>query len=106
MTDNLTIQPARIQVFYLRAPIDTPVKNSFAAMTARPAVLIRIEEIDGAHGWGEIWCNHPPFTGGHRLRLAADIMAPRVIGERFENPSAASASLPVISLSIRSSKNK
>ena len=70
--DSLTLLPAvpaagvpaaftiaRIDVHVLRCPIATPVRTSFGVMPDRPAVLVRVEDTEGAHGWGEVWCNFP-----------------------------------------------
>lgn len=93
MAEILAISPKRIELYYLQAPVETPVKTSFGTMTARPAVFVRVEDADGTEGWGEIWCNHPSFTGGHRLRLAADVMAPKLIGRKFASPEQATEAL-------------
>ena len=51
----MEIKLTRIEIFVFRAPIDVPVRTSFGVMSDRPAVLIRIEDDQGAHGWGEVW---------------------------------------------------
>lgn len=79
----------RLHLFLLEAPIETPVRTSFAAMTKRPALLVRVEDADAAFGWGEIWCNHPPFAGRHRLRLAADVLGPLLLSRDYGAPSEA-----------------
>ncbi len=88
---ELTI--ARLQVFVFRAPIDEPVRTSFGAMTDRPAVLVRLEDRDGAHGWGEVWCNFPTCGAEHRARLVETVIAPLLLGQTFEAPEAAFAFL-------------
>ncbi|MFC1534951.1 mandelate racemase/muconate lactonizing enzyme family protein [Thermodesulfobacteriota bacterium] len=69
----------RLETFVFRAPIDIPVKTSFGVMNDRPAVLIRIEDKDGAFGWGEVWCNFPGCGAEHRARLAETVLAPYVL---------------------------
>ncbi|MDN3516473.1 mandelate racemase/muconate lactonizing enzyme family protein [Aquisalimonas lutea] len=83
----------RLDVHVFRAPIDTPVRTSFGTMTDRPAVLVRIEDEDGCHGWGEIWCNFPTCGAEHRGRLAASVLAPRLLGRAFPSPVDAFAAL-------------
>ena len=79
----------RVESFVYRAPIATPVVTSFGVMTERPAVLVRIEDADGAAGWGEVWCNFPSCGAEHRARLIDTVIAPLVIGRRFAGPEAA-----------------
>jgi L-alanine-DL-glutamate epimerase-like enolase superfamily enzyme len=74
----------RIEIYVLRAPIQIPVKTSFGVMNDRPAVLVRVEEKDGAFGWGEVWCNFPGCGAEHRARLIESVLAPVVIGHRFK----------------------
>ncbi len=80
------IQVSRVQLFLLQAPIETPVRTSFAIMRNRPALLARVENNDGAAGWGEIWCNHPPLSGRLRMALAEEVIAPMLVGRNFSAP--------------------
>lgn len=84
---------ARLEVHVFRAPIETPVRTSFGTMTDRPAVLVRIEDEDGCFGWGEIWCNFPTCGAEHRGRLAASVLAPKLLGRAFPSPVEAFAAL-------------
>ena len=84
---------ARIDVQVLRCPIATPVRTSFGVMHDRPAVLVRVEDTDGAHGWGEVWCNFPSCGAEHRARLVETVIAPLALGARFESPRACFAHL-------------
>lgn len=52
-------------------------------MTARNGLLIRIEDQDGAFGWGEAWCNFPPHASESRKHLLDSVIAPGLVGERF-----------------------
>jgi D-galactarolactone cycloisomerase len=54
------LAPARIDVFHYKAAIQRPIITSFGSIPARNALLIRIEDADGAFGWGEVWANFPP----------------------------------------------
>jgi len=82
----MDIKISRIEIFVFRAPIDVPVRTSFGVMSDRPAVLIRVEDDQGVHGWGEIWCNFPTCGAEHRARLAETVVAPLVIGRTFAEP--------------------
>ena len=57
---------ARIETFVLRAPVAEPVVTSFFAIPDRVSVLVRVEDGEGAHGWGEVWCNFPSYGAEHR----------------------------------------
>lgn len=75
----------RLHLYLLRAPIAKPITTSFGAMTARSAVLVRIEDQTGAHGWGEAWCNFPSCAAEHRYALLEQVIAPLILGKRFSN---------------------
>ncbi len=75
------IRLARCDVFVWRAAIDQPVENAFGKQTARATASIRLEDADGAMGWGDIWGNFPAPTPDYRARLAAAVVLPRLMGE-------------------------
>jgi L-alanine-DL-glutamate epimerase-like enolase superfamily enzyme len=77
---------ARVEAHVLRTPIAEPVRTSFGTMTERAAVFVRVEDSDGARGWGEIWCNFPNAAAEHRALLFADIVAPRALGRPLDDP--------------------
>lgn len=83
----------RIETFTYRYPLEAPVVTSFGVMNDRPAVLVRIEDRDGAFGWGEVWCNFPSCGAEHRARLVETEFAPRLLGRRFEDPATATRTL-------------
>lgn len=84
-----TLRPARVEAFVLRYPIATPVRTSFGTMHDRPAVFVRVEDDQGAVGWGEIWCNFPACGAEHRARLLETVLAPLLAGRAFEGPAQA-----------------
>jgi L-alanine-DL-glutamate epimerase-like enolase superfamily enzyme len=57
----MRLKPAHNETFLLEAPITNPVRNSFRTLTARPALLLRITDNDGAFGWGEVDANPNPL---------------------------------------------
>ena len=73
----------RVTAHVLRWPVKVPVRTSFGVMHDRPAVLVRIEDAEGAFGWGEAWCNFPACGAEHRARLVETLVAPLVVGRRF-----------------------
>ena len=79
---------ASVEAFAYRVPIQTPIKVAFGTFRDRPVVLVRVVDIDGAEGWGEVWCNWPAVGAEHRARLVADI-GERLIGRHFESPDEA-----------------
>ncbi len=85
----------RVEAFVLRAPLETPVVTSFGVMRDRPAVIVRVENRDGAYGWGEIWCNFPGCGAEHRARLLETAVAPLIGGRAFSAPEEAFAALAI-----------
>jgi D-galactarolactone cycloisomerase len=79
---------ARVEAHVFRTAIDTPVLTSFGTMTERAAVFVRVEDSDGAHGWGEVWCNFPNPSAEYRARLFTEIVASRALGRTLDDPAA------------------
>ena len=67
---------ARLEIFCLRFRLATPLRTVFGELASRPALLVRIEDAEGAEGWGEIWCNFPPPGAEYRANLAASVLQP------------------------------
>jgi L-alanine-DL-glutamate epimerase-like enolase superfamily enzyme len=70
------IRIARIEAFLYRAEVREAVKTSFGSIPRRSALLLRVEDAEGAHGWGEVWCNFPPYSADNKLRLLETVVAP------------------------------
>jgi L-alanine-DL-glutamate epimerase-like enolase superfamily enzyme len=81
------IKLASIETFAFRVPTK-PIKVSFGTFRDRPAVLVRVVDVDGREGWGEVWCNWPAAAAEYRARLAADI-GERLIGRTLASPDEA-----------------
>ena len=81
------IDIARIQAWAFRSPTKKPVATSFGIMHDRPAVLVRIEDREGAFGWGEIWANWPAAGAEHRVRLLEMDLAQLVLDTKAASPS-------------------
>lgn len=79
---------ARLETFVFRVPIEKPVVAAFGSFTDRVAVLVRVEDRDGAHGWGEIWSNFPSYGAEHRARVLHAAVAPRVLRQTVSDPAA------------------
>jgi len=87
MTDGFTIRS--IEAFCYRYPLATPVVTSFGRMLNRPAVFVRAVDEDGVEGWGEAWSNFPAPGAEHRARLVNEVLAPGLIGRKFDGPAQA-----------------
>jgi len=93
MDDAHRLNVADLQVHVLRYPVEHPVRTSFGVMHDRPAVFVRVEDRDGAHGWGEVWCNFPACGAEHRARLVDTVLRPLLIGRAYAAPAEAYAHL-------------
>ena len=85
MTDSFTIRS--IEAFCYRYPLATPVVTSFGKMLNRPAVFVRVIDEDGVEGWGEAWSNFPAPGAEHRARLVNEVLAPGLVGRKFDGPA-------------------
>ncbi|WP_298871432.1 mandelate racemase/muconate lactonizing enzyme family protein [uncultured Bradyrhizobium sp.] len=85
MTDSFTIRS--IEAFCYRYPLVTPVVTSFGKMLNRPAVFVRVIDEDGVEGWGEAWSNFPAPGAEHRARLVNEVLAPGLVGRKFDGPA-------------------
>ena len=88
---TLSLRLVSLQAFVLRCPSPVPVRTSFGTMHDRPAVFVRAETVDGAVGWGEIWCNFPACGAEHRARLLDTVVAPLLLNQDFADPAQAYA---------------
>jgi D-galactarolactone cycloisomerase len=83
----MPLRIARIETFLYRAEVKEPVKTSFGSIPRRSALLLRIEDKDGAHGWGEVWCNFPPFSADNKLRLIETVIGPASLAGTYLDPA-------------------
>lgn len=88
-----TVTIAKAEALVFRVPIQNPVVTSFGTMRSRPAVVIRVEDTEGAVGWGEVWCNFPSVGAEHRARVFASIVAPLILQQPWASPAEAFATL-------------
>ena len=79
---------AGLDVYALEAKIDTPVTTSFGSIPARVSALLRIEDVDGHAGWGEIWGNFPSITCAYRAALACKVLPEPLLAATVETPGA------------------
>lgn len=80
------VQLAKVEGLVFRVPVDEPVQTSFGIMYERSAVLVRVEDREGAVGWGEIWCNYPSVGAEHRARVLESAVAPILLEREWQTP--------------------
>mgnify|MGYP001210951469 FL=1 len=78
-----------VEALVYRYPLTTTVQTSFGIMHDRPMVLVKLTDVDGFVGVGEVWCNFPAVGAEHRARLIDSVFAPILIGKLFESPDVA-----------------
>ncbi|QPF83331.1 mandelate racemase/muconate lactonizing enzyme family protein [Bradyrhizobium genosp. L] len=83
----MTISIARIEAFLFRAEVSEPVKTSFGSIPRRSVLLLRVEDTDGAHGWGEIRCNFPPYSADNKMRLLETVICPAALAGTYLDPA-------------------
>lgn len=81
-----SLSVTKLDVVLLRAPIARPRRNAFGVQTSRPALLVRLEDIDGAHGWGEVFANWPPGGAEHRANLLSAVFSMLTTAKKFTSP--------------------
>ncbi|MDP9045304.1 MAG: mandelate racemase/muconate lactonizing enzyme family protein [Pseudomonadota bacterium] len=83
MSHSESIHIAKLAVFALTAKVARGPMSSLGPMPVRRALLLRLEDAEGAHGWGEVWCNFPPHGAESRAHLLEDAFRPLVVGAEF-----------------------
>ena len=86
---DLAVLVERVVVRLFRAEADQPMVTSFGSLRERPALILEVEDSDGARGWGEVWCNFPVDAAEHRALFVRDVVAPLLVGTRLGEPSEA-----------------
>lgn len=70
----------KFDLFHYRERLEVPIQTTMGPLTYRPTIILRIEDDEGAFGFGEIWCNFPPDGDLHRARLAGNILPTALAG--------------------------
>lgn len=78
-----------IEPILLRAKIDTPIITSFGSIPERAVLLVKIQDKDGAVGWGEVFGNFPAHGAENRAHLIRDYLAPIVRSGTWDSPVSA-----------------
>jgi D-galactarolactone cycloisomerase len=80
------IKLERLEPILLRTKIDTPVITSFGTIPERAVLLVRVEDKDGAVGWGEIFGNFPMHGAENRAHLIRDYIGPIILSNAWDSP--------------------
>ena len=83
----MSLRIARIETLLYRAEVTEPVKTSFGSIPRRSVLLLRVEDAEGGHGWGEVWCNFPPFGADNKMRLFETVIAPAALSGTYRDAS-------------------
>ena len=82
------IKLTSIELIEINLPLVDFFETSFGRTYDRSMILVRVEEVDGAEGWGEITCGETPGYSdewtGSAFVTAEKILAPMVISKEFE----------------------
>src|SRR5882757_5500670 len=77
-----------IELIEINIPLVHFFETSFGRTYDRSMILVRVEDVDGGEGWGEITCGETPGYSdewtGSAFVTAEKILAPMVLGREFE----------------------
>lgn len=79
------MQIKKLDIYSFRAQVSQTVVTSFSTIPSRATAFIRLEDSEGAVGWGEIWGNFPTITTEHRARLAAWALPAHLIDAQIDD---------------------
>src|SRR6185503_19272851 len=81
-----------IELIEINLPLVHFFETSFGRTYERRIILVRVEDADGAEGWGEITCGETPSYSDEWTDAAwvttEKILAPMVVGKEVENAAA------------------
>ena len=81
-------QLARVSTFIFKAPVQKPVVSTLTTVNLRVALLVRVEDLDGCFGWGEIYATLPSFAADHKNHIVHQIIFPLLKNKSFDTPQA------------------
>ncbi|MCE5251542.1 mandelate racemase/muconate lactonizing enzyme family protein [bacterium] len=73
------------QAFHLKAPLVTPYKTTFGAMTHRQAVIVLLTDEDGTTGTGETYINFPVWAPFGRMASYREAFFPDIAGREIDD---------------------
>ncbi len=79
----------RITLRQIRMPLVRPFETSFGRTDTRRILLVEVEDVDGAIGWGEITCGERPYYNEEWVDSAwlvlEQFVAPAVLGRSVDS---------------------
>lgn len=75
----------RIHIDVFRAAVENPVVTSFGTIPSRGIAMLRLEDSEGAVGWGDIWGNFPTITTEYRANLAAFLLPDLLLDKTIDD---------------------
>jgi O-succinylbenzoate synthase len=77
-----------VELIEINMPLVHFFETSFGRTTIRRIILVRVEDLDGAEGWGEVTCGETPSYSDEWTDSAwvtiEKILTPMVVGKSFE----------------------
>ncbi len=99
MTAKMT-RLARLEIFETKLPLVAPFETSFGKVDHREPLIVRLEDADGAVGWGESPVAYRPHfnaeTNVTAWHVIADFVPQLLKGKSFETPEEIAAALAPI----------
>lgn len=77
----------RLETFVYRATVNKPVVSTLGRITDRVSLLVRVEDHDGAFGWGEIYSSLPSYGAEHRAMVLHRTIAPLLLAQAVSDPA-------------------
>lgn len=77
----------RVETFIYRVQVNKPVVSTLATLTQRTALLLRLEDSEGAFGWGEVYATLPSYGAEHRAQTVHKLLASLLLGQTIHQPA-------------------
>ncbi len=77
----------RVETFIYRVKVDKPVVSTLATIAHRTALLLRVEDSEGAFGWGEVYATLPSYGAEHRAQTVHKLLSSLLIGHVIRQPA-------------------
>lgn len=75
-----------LHVCVFNDPLDRAVRTSFGEMSRRPGLLVRLTDVDGHQGFGEVWCNFPDGGALYKATMLGKYARPALVGATLQRP--------------------
>ncbi len=77
----------RVETFIYRVQVNKPVVSTLATIAQRTALLLRVEDSEGAFGWGEVYATLPFYGAEHRAQTVHKLLASLLLGQVIHQPA-------------------